>query len=659
MKLSSVLLSLIAPVLCFAGANPQNAGNVQMFMRSSSAFNVYTDSPPTTTKNWLNAHFWRFQSSSPYFDSRLSWLPNSWAYVDLYGVSISSSLVTQHPDWILHDGRGNRLYIPWGCPGPECQNYAGDISNAGFRSWWIANAQSILAKGYKGFWIDDVNMEFRVGDWNGNQVAPYDSHTGTTMTYDDWRRYIAEFTEQIRNALPTAEIVHNAIWFSTPTRYNDQYVIREIKAADYLNCERGVSDSGLGSGTGEWSVRAFLNYVDAVHSYGSNVIFDEYSRNGDYGLAGYFLISNGGDAIGNQQATPSNWWSGYDVNLGPALGPRYDWKGLLRRDFLAGMVLLNPPKTDAITITLPSPLTKIGGSTSVSSLTLQPGQGAVLTGAVPVPDYTLTAGSASKTVGAGAIATYPVTVASVSGFSSPVALTVSGLPSGATSSFTPASLVGSGSSTLSIDTAISTPGGTYAVTIAATSGGLRHTTTVTLIVGGVRVNLSTSYNRYGLSSDGTAFTTGGLDGNGFTYSSNLFGKTQTIQGVAYDGGPANAANVVSSTTIPLPAGNFAVVNLLGTGVNGNQASQKFTVNYQDGTYSDYFQGLSDWFSPSGFAGETNGAVLPYRNVYSGARDGRTFHVYSYNFAVNKWKTLKSITLPNNRNVVVLAVSVTP
>ena len=44
-----------------------------------------------------------------------------------------------------------------------------------------------------------------------------------------------------------------------------------------------------------------------------------------YGLAGYFLISDGRDAMGNYPAgTPEDWWSGYDTDLGEALGARYD-----------------------------------------------------------------------------------------------------------------------------------------------------------------------------------------------------------------------------------------------------------------------------------------------------------------------------------------------
>jgi hypothetical protein len=656
MKSQYLLLSLLTPVILFADANPQNAGLTQFFLRTSSDFNTYTDAPSTSTQAWIKSHFWRLQSSSPYFDKRLSWMPNAWAYIDLYGIPKTSDLVSLHPDWILHDSAGNRMYIPWGCSNGTCPSYAGDITNSSFRSWWIANAKTILAKGYKGFWIDDVNMEFRVANGSGTQVAPYDPDTGTTMTYDNWRRYIAEFTEEIRSALPTAEIVHNSIWYASPTRYSDQYVIRQIKAADYINCERGVSDSGLVGGTGSWSVRAFLGYVDAVHSYGKNVIMDEYAYNGDYGLAGYYLISNGGDALGNQKATPDNWWSGYEVNLGTPLGDRYDWNGLIRRDFYAGMVLLNPPKTTTITVTLPTPLTQIGGSSTISTVTLAAGQAVVLTGGTPIPDYSLSATPSSATVTAGATASYTVKTTAVNGFVGSVALAASGLPTGATASFNPASISGSGSAALSISTSSSTPAGTYSITIAGTSGTLRHTATVDLQIGSVMVNLSSVFTRPGAYTDGTSFTTGGIDGHGFAYSKSLLGTSTTLGGVAYTFGPANAANGVVNSTIALPSGKFSKLNFVGTGINGNQASQQFTIAYSDGTVSSPVQSLSDWRSPAGYSGESATLTMPYRNTYSGSSDKRTFYLYSYSIALDSSKTVSTFKLPNNSNVVVLAVT---
>jgi hypothetical protein len=235
-----------------------------------------------------------------------------------------------------------------------------------------------MAKGYKGIWIDDVNLEWRTGNGSGKIVLPYDPRTGQTMTIDNWRKYIVEFLEQIRKALPNVQIAHNSLWFAAGGPSNP-YVIRQIKASDFINVERGIDDSGLTGGTGFWSANNLLSYIDTVHSYGKHVIFDEYGFYGDYQTAAYFLVSNGGDALGNQAVTPDHWWSGYDVKLGNALGGRYTWNGLLRRDFQNGIVLLNPPQSPTVSVKLPNTYQRDDGSW-VSSITLSAKQGAVLLG---------------------------------------------------------------------------------------------------------------------------------------------------------------------------------------------------------------------------------------------------------------------------------------
>src|SRR5258708_34122878 len=63
-----------------------------------------------------------------------------------------------------------------------------------------------------------------------------------------------------------------------------------------------------------------------------------------------------------------------------------------------------------------------------------------------------------------------------------VSLSVRRLPAGATGTFNPTSLTTSGSSTLTVTTAASTPTGSFPLTITGTSGTLSHTASVTLVV---------------------------------------------------------------------------------------------------------------------------------------------------------------------------------
>jgi len=95
------------------------------------------------------------------------------------------------------------------------------------------------------------------------------------------------------------------------------------------------------------------------------------------------------------------------------------------------------------------------------------------------PDFTISASPSSQTVVQGAAATYTVNTTALNGFSGTVNLTVSGQPGDAAVTFNPASITGTGSSSLSITSSMV---GTYAVTITGTSGSLVHSVTVTLVV---------------------------------------------------------------------------------------------------------------------------------------------------------------------------------
>jgi hypothetical protein len=165
-------------------------------------------------------------------------------------------------------------------------------------------------------------------------------------------------------------------------------------------------------------------------------------------------------------------------------------------------------------------------------------------------------------------------------------------------------------------------------------------------------------------TDGTTFTnpaTGGIDSGGAAYSATLLGASLTWNGIQFNFGPANATNVIStaSQTILLPPGNYSVLRMLATGLQGNQASQPFVMTYADGTASTFFQSLSDWFTPQNYAGESKAFASGHRNSSNDTTDNRTFYLYGYSFNLNSSKVVQSIKLPNNANVAVLAISLIP
>lgn len=366
------------------------AGTVILTKRTQSGFDTYTNSTNPAIWQWMRDHYDRMCVFAPYFNSKTSQYPNGWIYQDSYAIYNGDALVNQHPEWILKDASGNRLYIPYGCGGGACPQYAADFSNPAFRQYWVDTARLRLSGGiYKGLWIDDVNLDWRVGDGNGNSVNPIDPHTGQAMTLDNYRLYFAQFMEKVRADLPTTEILHNSIWYAGGDSGRDAnpYIKRQLQAADVINIEFGVNDGGLSGGTGEWSLSAVLSFIDRLNAMGKKAVIEGIAGGDanntvalEYAIANYFLVSNGANAAGDYAnvTTPDQFWAGFNVNLGTPAGARYNWNSLMRRDFSGGMVLVNEPQAATRTVTLPGRYHKVDG-TAVTSVTLGASRGVILT----------------------------------------------------------------------------------------------------------------------------------------------------------------------------------------------------------------------------------------------------------------------------------------
>ena len=255
-----------------------------------------------------------------------------------------------------------------------------------------------------------------------------------------------------------------------------------------------------------------------------------------------------------------------------------------------------------------------------------------------------------------------IKITDLGGFKGTVNSALSPLPNGVT-----ASISGQGKSQKIVFKASSQATTGFApVTVTGTSGTITQTFTFTLAVSaaksgkgsGQQVDLSSAFDVNGIYTDGTTYSTGGLDGSGFSYSSKLLAKLRILDLVEFKFGPANQPDAVACNgqSINLPQGHFSGLMLLATGVQGNQSTQTVTVNYTDGTNTQFAQSFSDWSSPQNFPGETEGVAMSYRNSANGTQDLGTFNLYAYGFALDSTKVVQSITLPGNPNVVVLAAT---
>jgi hypothetical protein len=371
------LLSLLAAVVLVPAANAA-AAPVPLVQHTSPAFDAVTDLPSASMAAWMREHYFRMVVYSPYFDARLNWYGRGWVYKDLYGIPYGS-----HPEWVLRDARGRKLFVSFGCARGRCPQWAADITNPAYRAWWIARARDTLALGYRGLWIDDVNLNRSVSHGTGAPAAPVTA--AGELTEARWTQAVAAFAGQIRAALPAAEIVHNSVWFAARTDTipagADPSVGAQIRAADWVNLERGCSDPGLTGGDGPWSLRALLGFVDQVHAERRSVIWQPSAttnRQRELNLACLLLARAGRDALDDQDARPSRWWAGFDADPGAPLGGRYDWEGLLRRDFTNAVVLVNDAGAHARTVTLPGGFTRVDGRPVRERLTLPAGRAVVL-----------------------------------------------------------------------------------------------------------------------------------------------------------------------------------------------------------------------------------------------------------------------------------------
>ncbi len=159
--------------------------------------------------------------------------------------------------------------------------------------------------------------------------------------------------------------------------------------------------------------------------------------------------------------------------------------------------------------------------------------------------FTLSPSAATLSVAQGANGTSTINITRVGGFSSAVAFSASGLPSGVTASFNPTSASGN-STVLTLTAASNAAAGTYTVTVSGTYSALSAQTTIALTV-----------------------TSSGGGGNTLTLDYSLCDASQQPIWVAYkDGtGPwtvATGTNHVYHITVASNIGGYAAVTTDGT-----------------------------------------------------------------------------------------------
>ncbi|MDE3099205.1 MAG: RICIN domain-containing protein [Verrucomicrobiota bacterium] len=192
------------------------------------------------------------------------------------------------------------------------------------------------------------------------------------------------------------------------------------------------------------------------------------------------------------------------------------------------------------------------------------------------PDFSISASPSSQTVTAGNGTTYTTSISALNGFSGAVSLGVSGLPSGASASFSPSSISTSGNSTLTVSTASTTPAGTYNLTITGSSGSLTHSTTVSLTVNAAPTpdfSLSASPTSLTITQGGngtSAITVNPVNGYNNTVSLSASGLPSGVTA------SFNPSSTTSSSTLTLSASSTAATGSATVTITGTDGTLTHT-----------------------------------------------------------------------------------
>lgn len=173
------------------------------------------------------------------------------------------------------------------------------------------------------------------------------------------------------------------------------------------------------------------------------------------------------------------------------------------------------------------------------------------------------------------------------------------------------------------------------------------------------VPLPPECNVYGKSHNQCKPQNGGHDNDGYAYCADLLPKQITCDNTNFELGTGSDRCAASGGTVPLPSGKYSALKCLGSAVNGAQYDQKFIITYTDGSTSTAYQNMSDWCYPSNFSGEKVAQNMPYRITPNGSQQYGNINMYEYSIPINNTKTVKSVTLPDNRNAVFHAITLCP
>jgi hypothetical protein len=228
--------------------------------------------------------------------------------------------------------------------------------------------------------------------------------------------------------------------------------------------------------------------------------------------------------------------------------------------------------------------------------------------------FSISGTPATQSITAGTNTIFTVNVGDPTLMSNVVALSVSGVPVGASVSLNTNSVTGAGSAMLTVTTSNSLPPGSYTLSLIGASAGLSHTSLVTLIVGSFVLS-ATPPSQTILPGNNTSYTVSVSTNGNFSGAVDLgfsglpANATASFTPASLGGSGSATLNVITASNTP--AGNFTLT-ILGTNMSG-VASTSAALNILTTSANP---GLLVWTNGSG--ADTNwSTIFNWTNVTAG------------------------------------------
>lgn len=280
----------------------------------------------------------------------------------------------QHPEWFLTDSAGNRLTY---------EGYRGhwqmDIGNAGYQEAWLYNVRGELQRrGWDGVIMD--NALTRSDEYHpGVFPSRYASNASFQDAYQSMLRKVGVGLRSagfytVANISPTGDFPGVRDAYTEPLDAGAEQHFANLNRA---------SGTGYGSDGGQVRWLAQLDQVtsSAARGKASQLKTTVKTGSGDdheaftFGLASFLLASDGRSLFGTDSTA---WAQEFDWDLGrPVNSYRAVDNGVYRRDFIAGVAIVNASDSAPATIALDRLYLDRDGH-KVTSVTLKPTRGAVL-----------------------------------------------------------------------------------------------------------------------------------------------------------------------------------------------------------------------------------------------------------------------------------------